>query len=448
MPVAENCQSRLIAERYALEHPIGRGGMGVVWQARDRLLDREVAIKEVTVPDTVPRAERDSLRARVMREARAAARLSHPSAITLFDVLDEPDRAFIVMELVRACTLAEIVAREGPLPPERVARIGLQVASALDAAHRAGIVHRDVKPANVMVDEDGDARLADFGIAQVQGDDRKLTSAGMIVGSPAYMAPEQASGKGSGPEADLWGLGGTMYYAVEGKPPFERDNSIATLAAVVKAAPRPPRRAGALAPVIMALLAKDPADRPSLRQLRMRLARIITTGWESTAAQPALPVRDRALALPMPERSEEVAAASGEAATPSGSADSADSISRPWGRPPKSSLSRSGEGRVGYPQPRRRSRRCGGCGCGCITVATASSTSAVAATTACPPRCGSSPTRRAAAPSTSSTSPSPARAASGATRCCSPPPATGGPPPRCWCVTSSTVSLCSGRVPR
>ena len=307
MPVAKNrqesCQRRLIADRYALEHPIGRGGMGVVWQARDRLLDREVAIKEVTVPDTVPKAERDSLRARVMREARAAARLSHPGAITLFDVLDEPDRAFIVMELVRARTLAEIVATEGPLPPERVARIGLQIASTLDAAHRAGIVHRDVKPANVMVDEDGGARLADFGIAQVQGDDHKLTSAGMIVGSPAYMAPEQASGQGSGPETDLWGLGGTMYYAVEGKPPFERDNSIATLTAVVKAAPRPPRRAGALAPIIMALLAKDPADRPSLRQLRMRLARIITAGWEATAAQPALSVREAALALPPPETS-------------------------------------------------------------------------------------------------------------------------------------------------
>src|SRR6266487_221837 len=198
MPAASN---RLIADRYALERPIGRGGMGVVWQARDRLLDREVAIKEVTVPDTVPKAERDSLRARVMREARAAARLSHPGAITLFDVLDEPDRAFIVMELVRARTLAEIVATEGPLPPERVARIGLQIASTLDAAHRAGIVHRDVKPANIMVAQDGKVWLGDFGIAQVQGDP-KLTASGIIVGSPAYMAPEQASGQASGPETD------------------------------------------------------------------------------------------------------------------------------------------------------------------------------------------------------------------------------------------------------
>ncbi len=288
MPAASN---RLIADRYALERPIGRGGMGVVWLAHDRLLDREVAIKEVTVPDTVPELERKSLRARAMREARAAARLSHPGAITLFDVLNERGRAFIVMELVKARTLAEIVAKEGPLPPATVARIGLQVASALDAAHRAGIIHRDVKPANVMVAEDGTARLADFGIAQVQGDDPKLTSTGMIVGSPAYMAPEQASGKGSGPETDLWGLGGTMYYAVEGRPPFERDNSIATLTAVVRAAPSPPRRAGALAPLIIALLAKDPADRPSMRQLRMRLARVITAGWETTAAQPALPPR-------------------------------------------------------------------------------------------------------------------------------------------------------------
>jgi eukaryotic-like serine/threonine-protein kinase len=290
---------RMIADRYWLERPIGTGGMGVVWRARDRLLDREVAIKEITLPDTVPEHERDSLHARVLREARAAARLNHPGVITLYGVLNEQGRTFIVMELITAPTLAEIVAREGPLPPERVARIGLQVASALEAAHRAGTVHRDVKPANVMVGEDGKVWLGDFGIAQVQGDP-KLTSSGIIVGSPAYMAPEQASGRDSGSETDLWGLGATMYYATEGRAPIERGNSLATLAAVVNEPPRPPRRAGALAPVLMSLLAKDPAARPALRQVRIRLARVAGTGREPAAAQPAVPVAPSGPSTPAP----------------------------------------------------------------------------------------------------------------------------------------------------
>ncbi len=281
---------RMIADRYLLERPIGTGGMGVVWLAHDRLLDREVAIKEVRLPDTVPEQERDSLRARVLREARAAARLNHPSAIHLYDMLGEQGRAFIVMELIKARTLAETVARQGPLPPERVARIGLQIASALDAAHRAFIVHRDVKPANIMVAQDGKVWLGDFGIAQVQGDP-KLTASGIIVGSPAYMAPEQASGQASGPETDLWGLGATLYYAVEGRAPFERGNSLATLTAVVNEPPPPPHHAGELGPVIMSLLAKDPTARPALRQVRVRLARIAAAGREPmTAVQSTVPV--------------------------------------------------------------------------------------------------------------------------------------------------------------
>src|SRR6266536_470413 len=290
---------RRIADRYWLERPIGGGGMGVVWLARDRLLDREVAVKEVRLPDTVPGHERDLLHARVLREARAAARLHHPSAITLYDVLDEQGRVFIVMELIKAPALAEIAAREGPLPPERVARIGLQIASALDAAHRAGIVHGDVKPANVMVAEDGSAWLADFGIARVQGDP-KLTSSGIIVGSPAYTAPEQASGGASGPEVDLWGLGATMYYAVEGHAPFGRGGSFATAARVASEPPRPPRRAGGLAPLIMSLLAKDPAARPALRQVRVRLARIAPPGRAPAAAQPPVPVAPPELPTPSP----------------------------------------------------------------------------------------------------------------------------------------------------
>jgi eukaryotic-like serine/threonine-protein kinase len=276
---------RLIANRYALQTPIGQGGMGVVWWARDTLLGRDVAVKEVRVPPSVPDLDREALRARVLREARAAARLNHPGAVTLYDVLNEQGHAFIVMELIHAPTLAQVVDAEGPLDPGSAARIGLQVASVLAAAHQAGIVHRDVKPANVMVAHDGTARLTDFGIARVQGDP-KLTSTGLIVGSPAYMAPEQASGDAAGPAADLWGLGATLYFAVEGRPPFERAGSIATLAAAVNDETPSPRRAGAVGPIIGALLSKSPADRPTAGELRQRLQRVIAAEGEPTAVRP------------------------------------------------------------------------------------------------------------------------------------------------------------------
>ena len=265
--MAEPAPGRIVADRYALERPVGRGGMGVVWHARDVVLGREVAVKEVVLPPTLPDSERRAAQARVMREARAAARLNHPSAVTVYDVVQDQGGTFIVMELVGAPTLAELVRVEGPLPPERVAEIGAQVASALEAAHRAGIVHRDVTPGNVMVSEDGTAKLADFGVASLQGDPR-LTSAGLAIGSPAYMAPEQAKGEPTGPPTDYWGLGATMFYAVEGQAPFDQGSSIATLTAVVNQDPRPMRRAGPLAPLLTALLAKNPARRPPATALR------------------------------------------------------------------------------------------------------------------------------------------------------------------------------------
>jgi serine/threonine protein kinase len=260
--MARPVTDRVIADRYALKAPLGRGGMGVVWRAQDAVLGREVAIKEVVFPPTMPEQERRPAQARVMREARAAARLNHPAAVTLYDVVQDHGGTFIVMELVNAPTLADLVRREGPLSPERVAKIGAQVAGALEAAHQAGIVHRDVKPGNVMVPPRGMAKLADFGVASLQGDPQ-LTSTGLVIGSPAYMAPEQARGEESGPPADFWALGATMYYAVEGEPPFDRGTSIATLAAVVNQPPRTPRRAGPLTPLLTAHQAKDPAARPS-----------------------------------------------------------------------------------------------------------------------------------------------------------------------------------------
>jgi hypothetical protein len=272
--------------------------MGVVWRAHDAVLGREVAVKEVVFPPTMAEQERGPAQARVLREARAAARLNHPGAVTLYDVLQDRGGTFIVMELVDAPTLAELVGDQGPLPPARVAELGAQLASALEAAHAAGIVHRDVKPGNVMVPERGTAKLADFGIASLQGDPQ-LTSTGLVIGSPAYMAPEQANGQASGPPADFWALGATMFYAVEGEPPFDRGTSIATLAAVVNEPPRTPRRAGPLTPLLTALLAKDPTSRPSGPELRAALDRLATRPSPPTEV---LPVHGpgRTVQLPAP----------------------------------------------------------------------------------------------------------------------------------------------------
>jgi hypothetical protein len=287
---------RLVADRYALKAPLGRGGMGVVWRAQDAVLGREVAVKEVVFPPTMAEEERRPAQARVMREARAAARLNHPSAVTLYDVVQDGGGTFIVMELVNAPTLADLVRANGPLPVERVADIGAQIASALEAAHQAGIVHRDVKPGNVMVPERGLAKLADFGIASLQGDPQ-LTSTGLVIGSPAYMAPEQARGEESGPPVDFWALGATMFYAVEGEPPFDRGTSIATLAAVVNDPPGAPRRAGPLTPLITALLQKDPAARPSGPELRAELSRLAVPASPPTEV---LPIHGPGRTVPMP----------------------------------------------------------------------------------------------------------------------------------------------------
>src|SRR5215216_540581 len=272
---------RIVAGRYVLRVPLGRGGMGVVWRAHDAVLGREVAVKEVVFPPTMAEEERRPAQARVLREARAAARLNHPGAVTLYDVVQDQGSTFIVMELVAAPTLAELVREQGPLAPGRVAELGAQLAGALEAAHGAGIVHRDVKPGNVMVTDRG-AKLADFGIASLQGDPQ-LTSTGLVIGSPAYMAPEQARGEASGPAADFWALGATMFYAVEGEPPFDRGTSIATLAAVVNDPPRVPRRAGPLTDVLTALLAKDPAARPTGPKVRAWLS------WLLVVAPSSLP---------------------------------------------------------------------------------------------------------------------------------------------------------------
>ena len=260
-----------ISGRYRLRSEIGSGGMGTVWHAQDTLLQRAVAVKEIELPRAVAAEEREAIRKRVLREARAAAALNHPNAVTVFDVIEEDGKAFIVMECIAGRTLDEIVKSDGPLPDDRLTQITNDILAALELAHAAGIVHRDVKPANVMITDDGRTKLADFGIASVK-DDPKITASGLILGSPSYMAPEQATHGESGPEADLWGLGATLYFAQEGVPPFDKQAPIPTLTAVVGEDPRPMEKTGALRPVIEALLAKDPTTRASARDVREMLA--------------------------------------------------------------------------------------------------------------------------------------------------------------------------------
>jgi hypothetical protein len=273
--MATNGAGRRVANRYELNGELGHGGMGVVWRATDTLLGRQVALKEVDLPRGVEAGDREGLRARVSREARAAARLSHPGVVTVYDIAHDGDKDFIVMELVSAPTLEELVRTGGPLAPERAARLGLGLLDALEAAHRAGIVHRDLKPKNVMVREDGATKLADFGIASVQGDPR-LTATGLVVGSPAYMAPEQVEAQAVSPATDLWALGATLWFAVEGQPPFG-GGEFQTLSAIVNGQPRRPERLGPLTPVLARLLVKDPASRATPAQLRPLLRQIASS---------------------------------------------------------------------------------------------------------------------------------------------------------------------------
>jgi serine/threonine protein kinase len=227
----EPLPERVLAGRYRLLEPIGRGGMSVVWRAEDLLLRRLVAVKELTLPRTLPPREIEVLRERLMREARAACAVLDPAAVTVHDVVEEAGTPYLVMELVRARTLAQAIADRGPLSIEEVAQIGIALLGALAAAHRADVVHRDVKPGNVLLTDDGRAMLTDFGIAATTTE-IGLTEEGVLLGSPAYVAPERARGAPGGPESDLWSLGSTLYSAVEGTPAFEGADQLATLHAV------------------------------------------------------------------------------------------------------------------------------------------------------------------------------------------------------------------------
>jgi hypothetical protein len=267
----------VLAGRYHLLRPLGRGGMGTVWLGEDEVLHRPVAVKEVAPPPGLTAEERDELRRRTLREARAAARLSHPNVVRVYDVVDSGDRPWLVMEYVPARSLHEVLNEEGPVTPSRAAAIGLSVLDALRAAHTAGVTHRDVKPGNVLLADDGRVVLTDFGLATVPGE-ASVTRPGLILGSPAYLAPERARGEAGGPESDLWSLGATLYTAVEGRSPFDRDSIIGTLNAVTSEAPDPARRAGRLGRVIEGLLQKDPRRRLDAATTERMLRRVAAKG--------------------------------------------------------------------------------------------------------------------------------------------------------------------------
>ncbi|MFE9536338.1 serine/threonine-protein kinase [Streptomyces sp. NPDC006691] len=261
---------RLLGGRYRLVGRLGHGGMGTVWRARDEVVDRDVAVKEPRVPDHLGERDRANVYLRMRREARAAARIDHPGVVTVHDVVMEDGKPWIVMELVRGQSLADRL-QEGTLDVREAARIGLAVLGALAAAHEAGVLHRDVKPDNVLLGHGDRVVLTDFGIAQVEGE-QGLTETGAFVGSPEFIAPERVLGRRPGPESDLWSLGVVLYAAVEGMSPYRRSNAPATLQAVLSAEPQVPARgSGAFGTLVMRLLRKDPAARPSAAEVRAAL---------------------------------------------------------------------------------------------------------------------------------------------------------------------------------
>jgi serine/threonine protein kinase len=280
----------VVAGRYELLQVIGHGAMGTVWRARDLVLAREVAVKEVRHPGLWSAQDRAVARERSLREARVAARLTHPGVVTVHDVIEAEGSPWIVMELVRARSLARMIAEDGPMPPARAAEIGTVLLEALGTAHAAGIVHRDVKPGNVLITAEGRAVLTDFGIATVAGDPG-LTQAGMVMGTPGFCAPERIRGAPASPASDLWSLGATLYAAVEGHGPFDcQGSAMAVLANIVHGDPPAAGSAGPLGPVITALMNRDPAARPDAAAARQLLS-TACDGTQAAVSQEVTPAK-------------------------------------------------------------------------------------------------------------------------------------------------------------
>lgn len=295
--MAEPQEGDRLVDRYVLEARVGAGGMGVVWRATDTVLDRVVALKHVRL-DRLGGEDTPAVRDRVSREARAAARLHHANAVTVFDVVQDGDDRWLVMEYLPSRSLDDLISQDGPLDPRTVARVGAAVAAALAAAHATGMVHRDVKPANVLMGTTGAVKLADFGISVVAGDTR-LTQTGMVIGTLAYLAPEVANGADAVPASDVFSLGATLYAAVEGESPYATRGSEQSPFQVLRAAATadhpPPQRAGRLTGALAALMQPDPARRPSASAAASMLAEIADAAPPTaTALAPPQPVSEAA----------------------------------------------------------------------------------------------------------------------------------------------------------
>ncbi|WP_327150779.1 serine/threonine-protein kinase [Nocardia sp. NBC_01329] len=287
-------KDRLIAGRYRLTDPIGTGAMGVVWRALDIRLQRTVAVKQVLLGPNLTEQQTAEARKRALREGRIAARLHHPNAISVFDVADEDGQPWLVMEYMNAPSLASRLNLDGTMEPLEVAGLGAQAAAALAAAHDAGIVHRDVKPANLLVGDDGTVKITDFGISRATGD-VTVTATGFLAGTPAYLAPEVARGEQPIPASDVFALGSTLYHAHTGRPPFgDGDNPLAVLHAVAGGQVEPPAGAGALGPVLMRLLATEVATRPTMHEARAMLEDV-AAGRAVEPVEPASPAATKIL---------------------------------------------------------------------------------------------------------------------------------------------------------
>jgi serine/threonine protein kinase len=316
IPTRQLRENAVLAGRYRLLSRIGKGGMGTVWRALDERLGREVAAKTVHFSPALTTAERQVLHERMLREARSAARLSHPGIVTVHDAFEEDAQPWVVMELLQARSLHDVIRTDGRMSPLRAAEIGIKMLAALRAAHMAGILHRDVKPPNVLLTlaESGDVAagsrvvITDFGIAAIEGE-QALTHTGMVLGSPPFIAPERVAGEWASPACDLWSLGATLYTAVEGRPPYSRGTPMDTLQAVLGEEPTPPRHAGPLTPVLRGLLTKDVTLRMSAEQAAEGLAQ---------ALQQATPLPSPPRDMSASDRSTEVSEATPETAATSG----------------------------------------------------------------------------------------------------------------------------------
>ncbi len=294
----------LVAGRYRLHEPVGSGGMGRVWMARDEMLDRDVAVKEFVPPDWMTESEKSRLRDRTLREARSAARLNHPHVVQIYDVVHAEDLPWIVMEYVPSRSLYQVINEDGPFTPLASAQIGLAVLDALTAAHTAGVLHRDVKPHNVLIGNDGRVVLTDFGLATFV-DDGTVTGPGLVVGSPQYVSPERARDGASTVESDLWSFGATLYAAVEGRSPYARESAMATLMALATEEPDPPVAAGPLAEVLTGLLRRDPSERMTAAEVERHLRAIVANGKGQAPSQSNLGRKvsaGRATVVPAPRR--------------------------------------------------------------------------------------------------------------------------------------------------